>query len=269
MESEKSTCPSQFASPHSAYGLAAPHQRQALFTYSCEQTSTFAQRLLLQASTLPAGGAALAAPAFAPALTFMPSAMLKLPESRMPVSYPCPMGWAYPLPTETVTVPPRIETVPPAPPLVPTAEAEPPPMADPKVDEALTVPPRIVTVPPVPAVASALLAPPPPMPAPWLADALTRPPLIVTVPAERVSSPPIPALNLVLPTAVSAPMPSPSDCAQSVRLLPGVMRMPASAASSAPSLRMRCTSPETAMRAVFVTAPETTHQPVVSVFSPL
>ena len=50
----------------------------------------------------------------------------------------------------------RIEMSKPAPPLVPTAEAEPPPMADPKVDEALTVPPQIVTVPPAPAVASAL-----------------------------------------------------------------------------------------------------------------
>ena len=44
--------------------------------------------------------------------------------------------------------------------------------------------------------------------------------------------------------------------------------MPFVAYSSAPSTRMRFTSPETVMRLAFVTAPETTHQPEVSVVSP-
>ena len=72
--------------------------------------------------------------------------------------------------------------------------------------------------------------------------------------------------------AVRLPMPSPSDWAQTVRLLVVLLARatltPFFATSSAPSARMRFTSPETTMRASFVTALVTTYQPLSSAVWP-
>ena len=171
-------------------------------------------------------------------------------------SFPAPMPASPPAPRVAVTSPPEIVTVTPEP-------CIPPPMP------AAYWPPRAVTSPPAIFTVTSVPLFPPPMPAaPVSPVADTFPPLTVTVPPKPCIPPPMPALPL-LPVAVSLPMFAPSDCAQIVRRLKPSTLMPLLAVSDAPSARMRCASPETAMRASFVMLPVNRYQPPLSIVWPV